>query len=219
MARARVTIDSGELPSARGVAEGYALSQVIGRWQQIAHGSFREDCRFLKQMIEETDELQLWQKNVGGFTFKDRDDFLRNKVLIDYELTERDMVEIVAALKHDDVDKVRNRLAEKAKATMEAAPSEVGPGQGHRSDLEHRDDSTKLTRGSTSAAYLAARIKRDRPDIVAGVERGEYKSIRAAAIAAGIVKPPSPLDTLRKAWRKASDAERAAFLAEIGEDV
>jgi hypothetical protein len=38
---------------------------------------------------------------------------------------------------------------------------------------------------------------------------GEFSSIRAAAIAAGIVKPPTPLDTLRKAWAKASRDERA----------
>jgi hypothetical protein len=41
-------------------------------------------------------------------------------------------------------------------------------------------------------------------------ERGDYKSTRAAAIAAGIIKPPAPLDLLRKAWAKASPDERSA---------
>ena len=135
-------------------------------------------------------------------------------MLIDFDLTERDMTEIVAALKHDDVDKVRNRLA----ATIKAAPSEVGPGQGHRTDLKPLPDRKTLTGlGGSNPAYLAARIKRDHPDVAAAVERGEYKSIRAAATAAGIIKPPTPLDTLRKAWRKASPSERAAFLTEIND--
>ena len=44
---------------------------------------------------------------------------------------------------------------------------------------------------------LAARIKRDHPDIAARVANGEFKSIRAAALEAGIVKPMRsiPVDT------------------------
>ena len=42
--------------------------------------------------------------------------------------------------------------------------------------------------GKRDATYLASRLKRDHRDIAAAVERGEYRSIRAAAIAAGIVK-------------------------------
>lgn len=38
----------------------------------------------------------------------------------------------------------------------------------------------------TSAVYLAARIKRDRPDIAKRVEAGEFASMAAAAVAAGI---------------------------------
>jgi hypothetical protein len=67
----------------------------------------------------------------------------------------------------------------------------------------------------TSAEYLAGLIKRDHPDIQAAVERGEYRSIRAAAIAAGIVKVKTPLDQLRSAWRKANPRERATFMEEI----
>ncbi len=40
----------------------------------------------------------------------------------------------------------------------------------------------------TSAAYLAVRIKRDRPDIAMRVEAGEFASMISAAVAAGIIK-------------------------------
>jgi hypothetical protein len=39
----------------------------------------------------------------------------------------------------------------------------------------------------TSVEYLVRRLKRDRPDIAIALGRGEYRSARAAAIAAGIV--------------------------------
>jgi len=40
-----------------------------------------------------------------------------------------------------------------------------------------------------SAEYLTARIARDRPDILDDMKAGKYRSVRAAAIDAGIVKP------------------------------
>lgn len=39
----------------------------------------------------------------------------------------------------------------------------------------------------TSADYLTARIARDRPDILEGMKEGKYRSVRQAAIEAGIV--------------------------------
>lgn len=41
----------------------------------------------------------------------------------------------------------------------------------------------------TSADYLTARIARDRPEIYAEMIRGKYRSVRQAAIEAGIVTP------------------------------
>lgn len=44
-------------------------------------------------------------------------------------------------------------------------------------------------KAGTSADYLTARIARDRPDILDGMKTGKYRSVRAAAIDAGIVEP------------------------------
>jgi hypothetical protein len=43
--------------------------------------------------------------------------------------------------------------------------------------------------GVTGAAYLQARLRRDEPKIADALERGEFPSVRAAAIEAGIIKP------------------------------
>lgn len=44
-------------------------------------------------------------------------------------------------------------------------------------------------RGTGNAEYIKARLRRDHPEIAEALERGEFKSARAAAIDAGIIKP------------------------------
>jgi hypothetical protein len=66
-----------------------------------------------------------------------------------------------------------------------------------------------------ASRYRIARLKRDHPTIAEALARGEYRSVRAAAIAAGFVRELSPLDYLRRSWRKASAEDRATFLAEM----
>src|SRR4051812_29948365 len=76
---------------------------------------------------------------------------------------------------------VKERMAE---APELADHGEIGRGR-------NRGDNVTSTERGNTADYLAARIKRDRPDIAEAVERGEFKSIRQAALAAGIVKDPT----------------------------
>jgi hypothetical protein len=61
------------------------------------------------------------------------------------------------------------------------------------------------------ADYLAARLKRDAPEIAARIN--EFPSIRAAAKAAGIIKDRTPVDVVRQAWQKADTAERQQIAA------
>src|SRR5262245_50109006 len=68
-----------------------------------------------------------------------------------------------------------------------------------------------LSKASQDSSRLAARLKAHHPDICARIQAGEFRSIRAAAIAAGIVKVKSPLDQLRHWWAKASVAEQQEF--------
>lgn len=102
-----------------------------------------------------------------------------------------------------------------APVAMTTDKSETGKlgGRGHKSS----GDAPQLNRqSSTSATRIAARLKRDHPEIAEAVLRGEYPSMRAAGIAAGIVKVQTPLETLMKTWAKATDAERQSFREHIG---
>jgi len=69
--------------------------------------------------------------------------------------------------------------------------------------------------GGTSREYTLARLKRDRPDL-AELVIGGAMSANAAAIEAGFRRRDTPVDTLCRAWGKATATERAAFLHKIG---
>lgn len=76
------------------------------------------------------------------------------------------------------------------------------------------------TAGGTSREYLLSRLKRDAetdPKIAAILQAwqdGEYSSVRAAAIAAGIIKVAdrSDMATLKKVWQRMPKRQRTAFL-------
>lgn len=61
---------------------------------------------------------------------------------------------------------------------------------------------------SNSAERIVRRLKRDAPAIAEALARGEFKSARAAALAAGIIKPPAPLQQILKLLPKLTKAER-----------
>jgi hypothetical protein len=110
----------------------------------------------------------------------------------------------------EHIEAVIRETAERQKQAADLAkPGEIGRGRNG-----NRGYNVTPKRGN-NADYWAARIKRDHPEIAARVERGEFKSMRAAAIAAGIVKPKTALDLLRAAWKKATPAERDSFLRDL----
>jgi hypothetical protein len=56
------------------------------------------------------------------------------------------------------------------------------------SEARNQHSNGRLIYGEGSQEYLTARIARDRPDILERMKAGEFKSVRAAAMEAGIVK-------------------------------
>jgi hypothetical protein len=76
-------------------------------------------------------------------------------------------------------------------------------------------DGKSTSVGSNQASYIVRRLKRDAPEIAEALARGDYPSARSAGIAAGIIKPATPLQVLRSTWKKATASERRDFLAEV----
>lgn len=91
-----------------------------------------------------------------------------------------------------------------------------GPGRGHKTG----SDSTRLVRGETQT-YLLRRIARDQPQLLDQIGPGkEHRSARAAAIAAGIIKPVptvrlvADMSKVAAAIHKHLDPQQVASLVE-----
>jgi hypothetical protein len=110
-----------------------------------------------------------------------------------------------AEIRHTE-EGVRVSLGQKMVADPEVQPlAEHG---GARAQVDVVNLCNGAGAGGNSSEYLIRQLKRDAPEIAKRLAKGEFPSARAAAIEAGIVKVPTPLDTLRKAWAK----ERKAFV-------
>jgi hypothetical protein len=88
----------------------------------------------------------------------------------------------------------RPEIAAHGGAREGALPHGAGPGHGHKKEETHDSalslrldgkEKPKKAYGN-SPSYLADRMRRDRPDVFSALERGEYRSIREAALAAGL---------------------------------
>ena len=79
--------------------------------------------------------------------------------------------------------------------------------QGRPKEADHKGDNVTFRGRGNDPTYLVRRLKRDHPEIAAALAAGEFRSVRAAAIAAGIIKVPTPFDTVMKALPKLSADE------------
>ena len=171
--------------------------------QLIAHGgtqAFSLVPAALKKVLLE----QQWRMRVDkhGKPFVSFEAFAKHRLWQGLETTVDDLR--VHCRKHPDIERL---------LLVELEPGRSDGGD--RRSPNFQSDNVTLKRGN-SAIYTVKRIKRDHPELFQQVLGGGL-SIHAAAVEAGIHKPPSPLKELRKWWSKASADERAAFLAEISE--
>ena len=105
---------------------------------------------------------------------------------------------------------------EQMRATVDRLLTEPLPRHGEvgrgRNRVDNINSIPAPTEGGTSAEYLKSRLARDAPEVLEQLRAGEFKSVRAAAKAAGIVKEPTRLEILKKTWTKADADERLRFL-------
>jgi len=85
--------------------------------------------------------------------------------------------------------KVTSGKVIKADELVAAAFGEHGGDRRSVQARENQGDIVPLKHRSNSAAYLKARLRRDAPELADALNRGEIKSVRAAAIEAGIIIP------------------------------
>lgn len=95
-------------------------------------------------------------------------------------------------------------------ARLVSLAGEVRRGGDQRSD-NTKPDNVRIDSGGNGSEYLLRRLAKTAPDILDRYEAGEFKSVRAASIAAGHIKVATVLQRLLKLSEKATEAERADF--------
>lgn len=132
------------------------------------------DCRLLRQVAE--DALLMAPRRGHNSA----EDFLREELELDPDLVSR----VVGWL-------IKEQPTEAVPLAVAILKSHGGDRRSEeaRKAREDQGDNIPLKHRSTSAAYLKARLHRDHPELAAALDRGEYRSARAAAIEAGIIKP------------------------------
>jgi hypothetical protein len=157
----------------------------------------------LPEIVVEICDKEEWKtcKDRNGKKFKNFTDLIAAELPEGLGITVKKLRKLIAGT-----------IAERplAVAVGEEQGKTVVPGK-HRSPLSDNEEASQ----GTGSAYLLRRLSRMDRDWLARYEAGEFKSVRSAAIAAGIVKVPTVIDKLRAAWKKATKEERLAFLEEI----
>jgi hypothetical protein len=118
-----------------------------------------------------------------------------------------------------DPDVLAQVLEERKSAQARAATaSDIVAHGGDRKSEAHQGSVSTLN-GKRDADYLASRIKRDHPEIHDRLLAGEYSSVRAAAIEAGIVRRtitiPLDVDIAAQALRRHFTPDDLATLRQL----
>ena len=166
-----------------------------------------DDCRPIAALISEAEGAR-WLGYSG------RDEFISESFgkpveVVEMALEGLDLFDPAKPVRFDDAVQAGRTAREKMQRAEPLAKHGNQPGEMNSRNKGSDTTSVDVGRG---ADYLAARIKRDRPDIAQRVEAGEYKSIRAAAIDAGIVKPACPVKAAQRAFSKMTTDQQADFL-------
>lgn len=134
----------------------------------------------------------------------DLDDYIHHGLDIDPELVEWARLGLSVIGKEKPVSLgVAIDAGKKVAETMAKAPELMTATEAGKKGGRGKRGTKLVTLSKGGNDRLAARLKRDHPDIAARVANGEFKSIRAAALEAGIVKPMRsiPVDTPEAAIR------------------
>jgi len=151
------------------------LAMARRRWAEI---DLPCDCRLMKQVY---DEAPVFAEAMG---YESGDQFITDYLSLDLDLVHR----VIGWLEQEQPQDAAplQLVIEAAKAQPLAKHGEIGNGR----DTESRVDLIKSTDGGTSRSYLLRRIARDQPELLDQIGPDKpHRSVRAAAIAAGIIKP------------------------------
>lgn len=182
--------------------------QLVKDAQQHHQMGINELTQVLPNILSEVVKRKAWKgrEKKGGGTFSTFYEFATAPLWQGLGLTGEGR-----ALKYEDAIRycavMHKKIANLLREQIPALAKQGGTGANQHAS-KGSDATSAKDRGAT---YLARRLKRDAPEIAAALARGEYRSARQAAIAAGIVKEPTPLKKTQLAFLKLDVASRQEF--------
>ena len=173
------------------------------------------DARNLGRASVEVLETEAWKLKCNSFR-----EFVEKEWRIGWGVYQS-IMKGLTEIGYQDACKLQD--AERLGRMLQAREAEASGALGERGrpkkEEEKGDTVTFIGRGN-STDYLLRRLLRDAPEFVARYEKGEFPSVRQAAIAAGIVKVQTPEEKAVKAFRKAKDQQQVLrqILEELSTD-
>lgn len=188
-----VTIDSGKVEASNKFREvpKSKWKSLVRIKRDFLSVQISYDCRCLIEFCEEAEEVY------ADLGYASSEEMIREG----YELNPSQIELAVAWLKANGM--------EKAIGLDEIVALNDGPGKpkgapgGNQYTIANVDNVNKSERlrGGNDTEYTLRRLKRDAPEMLEAIKRGEL-SVNAAAIKAGIRKKPTPEEQCVKAFRK-----------------
>jgi hypothetical protein len=173
--------------------------RMANRLQVRVQSLSRDTAHMLLDHLRETwaAKPRPWDIWPVGRPFGTPEDYFRNVTGHSWA----SLLQTVAELTGEAGLSVEMMQAENARAQVEHR----GPG---RPPAEKPCASHDLKQGTGHAAYTLRRLARERPDVLSRYEAGEFKSVRAAAREAGLVKTLTPFELACKIVPKLTPGER-----------
>lgn len=172
---------------------------VIGNSIQIGHA----DCSHLARMLP---ELRRYATEHGLDWWRDLVEPRASGMPRAFvEHLERGVALLQASGREGAISRDEAHAAAVAERAQQAAPMRA---QGRPERASGKGNDVTFPERGNRSAYLTARIARDRPDVLARMKQGEFRSVRAAAIEAGIIDPARQIEAqaTRAVRRLTSDA-------------
>lgn len=151
------------------------------------------DCRGLAQLVRELHRDGFWQRLFPDWETCCQALFQRPAAWVEQVV---EGVRVLHAQGHQGEIPKEQALAASAAAAQPLAPVEIGveggkagPGRGNKTVADSHGLTPANQLSSDSQERILRRLARDAPEILERVKAGEFRSARAAAIEAGIIRP------------------------------
>jgi hypothetical protein len=169
--------------------------RASNRLQIATRSVTKHTAHHLRKQLDLIFDAKPWEYWPKGRPFKTPESYCVNVTGYSWNV----LIDTVADLLKDQ-SFGRKMRADNARAQAETRT------QGTRTDIHHVNH-MKLRQGTGQVAYTLRRIAKERPDVLARYEAGEFKSVRAAALAAGIIKKSPVSERIKQILRQLTDAE------------